>query len=456
MLIIEDILKKIPTYDVFYSVDELDEFSKNIEQMYPKIVKRNEIGRSRNNHPIYCLTIGSGSKNALCFACPHPNEPIGAMTLVSLARIFVENQDILRDTNFTWNLIFCIDPDGTKLNESWFKGPFNLLNYIKGFYRPVGYEQVEWTFPINYKSLQFNSPIPETKALITLIDKLKPEFMYSLHNLAFGGAYWYSTESDAKLCQLLEKSANRQNIPLHLGEPEALYITKYSSAVHSMMSMIEYCDYIERCTGSLPNNFTCGTCSADYVNSVCKCLTLMAEVPYFYDSKIEDLTLTEMSRKDAILEDVRLSKIHTEYIKNCFNEIGELFSKENKFIKLVSGIVDEGLQSCYEKEQWANNEDFKNLATVSEKFDNLILKRVFECLNLALIIRACDFEKHMNHTDEEIQLIEKVKTQVNNDLIKEVDYIEQNSNYEVIEIKRLVCVQIESALHAINYLNGQM
>ena len=241
---IETILSKIPDYKDFYLVDELDEFLLSIVKNYPNIAELNEIGRSRKGHPILALTIGEGKKNALCFACPHPNEPIGSMTIVALIGLFVKYPELLKETGYTWHLIACIDPDGTRLNEGWFKGPFTLTNYARNFYRPPGYHQVEWTFPINYKGMIFNEPIPETRALMRLIEELKPNFMFSLHNTAFGGAYWYLNKNIPQLCEELEYSATRQKIPLQLGEPEAAYVEKFSQAVHSMLSIKYFYDYI--------------------------------------------------------------------------------------------------------------------------------------------------------------------------------------------------------------------
>jgi hypothetical protein len=52
----------------------------------------------------------------------------------------------------------------------------------------AGHEQVEWTFPVDYKTLHFHSPLPETEVLMKLIEEKKPDFMYSLHNSGLEGS----------------------------------------------------------------------------------------------------------------------------------------------------------------------------------------------------------------------------------------------------------------------------
>ena len=73
---ISQTLSKVPNYTSFYTVDELAAEGARLAAEYPSIITRTSIGSSRNGEPLWCLKLGTGDKNALCFACPHPNEPI--------------------------------------------------------------------------------------------------------------------------------------------------------------------------------------------------------------------------------------------------------------------------------------------------------------------------------------------------------------------------------------------
>lgn len=449
---IESILSRISDFQVFYTVNELDEQVRILEAEYPEIVKVSEIGTSRKGHKILCMSMGEGKKNALCFACPHPNEPIGAMTLTAMARLFAVDMELLKETGFTWYLIPCIDPDGTRLNEGWFKGPFNLSNYVRNFYRPVGHEQVEWTFPFDYKGLHFDKPIPETQALMKLIDELKPSFMFSLHNAAFGGAYWYITDNIPGLCADLENAAHRQNVPLQLGEPEAAYITKFSPAVHSMLSMTAYCDYMEKYAGGVPKMaISSGTNSSDYAKTVCKCVTMMAELPYFCDQRIQDLSPTDKTRREAALENIRLSEQHYTFLNSIWSEIRCCLGAENPFPSFLDSCVEGAESSRVARLNQLKDAEFDRKATVSELFDNIYGVRYFECLNLAIAIRSCDFELSREDCKYKSILIEN-RAKLDSELVRMCEWLERNVNYEVIPIKRLVSIQTESALLAARYI----
>ncbi|UCC63326.1 MAG: peptidase, partial [Anaerolineae bacterium] len=123
------ILDDVPNYQAFLTVDELKASAHQLAQDHPRTVEVLPLGRSRQGDPIEALKIGDGPKKAMLFAMPHPNEPIGSMMLEYLSRRLAED-DALRDAlGYTWYLIKCIDPDGTRLNEGWFKGPFSIDNY---------------------------------------------------------------------------------------------------------------------------------------------------------------------------------------------------------------------------------------------------------------------------------------------------------------------------------------
>ena len=60
----ESILARVPDYQEFYTVDELNQHSFQLAKEYPDVVELFEAGRSKEGRPIYCLKIGQGSKNA--------------------------------------------------------------------------------------------------------------------------------------------------------------------------------------------------------------------------------------------------------------------------------------------------------------------------------------------------------------------------------------------------------
>ena len=128
------ILDEIPDFKEFMTVDELDKSSRRLAEKYES-VELMEIGKSDSGRPILCLKIGNGKKNALLFAFPHPNEPIGSMTIEFFSNYLPRNPEILQELDYTWYFIKAIDIEGAILNEGWFKGEFTPLKYARNYYK---------------------------------------------------------------------------------------------------------------------------------------------------------------------------------------------------------------------------------------------------------------------------------------------------------------------------------
>ena len=333
------ILNQVPKYKEFMTISELDDSSKKLAKDYSN-VELKVIGKSQAGKVIYCLKIGEGKENALLFAFPHPNEPIGSMSLEFLSHFLAENPEITKETGYTWYLIKAIDIDGAILNEGWFKGEFNPLKYAKNYYRPAPPEQVEWTFPINYKKLKFDTPPPETQTLMHLIQEIKPKFIYSLHNSGFGGVYFYVSRGVGNLLLELVDLVKRERLPLHLGEPEAPYIKKLHDSIFQLFGIQAMYDFAESKGVENPQQFIkSGTSSFDYQKRIAgkESFTIVCEMPYFYHKSIEDTSLTEFERRDLRLKSLEYMKNISKYSNKIFRRIRKFCDKSTRIYTAVEG-----------------------------------------------------------------------------------------------------------------------
>ncbi|MBS3788624.1 peptidase M14 [Candidatus Bipolaricaulota bacterium] len=452
----QSIVNKITDYDRFLSIDELKESSRKLADEYSH-VSIEKIGKSRNGEPIDALTVGAGEKTAFLFAMPHPNEPIGSMTIEFLANELAKNEELREAFNFTFVLIKCIDPDGARLNEGWFDGPFTPLNYARNFYRPPGFQQVEWTFPIEYKELNFDAPIPETQALMKIFDNKKPDFAYSLHNAGFGGAYYYISDPCEPLYEKYRRAATNAGIPLHLGEPEMPYAEALSDAVYKMPTTVESYDYIEEYTDRNPAEvLRSGTGSTDYGKRANKDMfSLVCEVPYFYDSRIENHEESDVNRREAILDSVKLSKKMYGYLEDRYDEIEDLLKVDSKFKEAIQENLRTASYLHQSKKSWAEqNNKLDRPATVSQKFDNYVITRFYRMLSFGMFIRMLEQELENTEDNKKIDKLTSIKSQVEEKLEEHNDKLTSSLNYEVIPIKKLVATQLVSGLASIEYLEN--
>jgi Zinc carboxypeptidase len=84
------VLDKVDNYTEFLTVNELEGELKKFQRK--DLIKINQIGKSTSGRSILSAKIGNGKKSALVFGFPHPNEPIGSLTCLSLIKTISENE----------------------------------------------------------------------------------------------------------------------------------------------------------------------------------------------------------------------------------------------------------------------------------------------------------------------------------------------------------------------------
>jgi len=449
-----NILNDVPDYQVFLTVDELNASTHQLANEHPNTVEVVPIGHSRQGDPIEAIKIGSGPKQALLFAMPHPNEPIGSMMLEYLSRRLAEDDALRESLGYTWYLIKCIDPDGTRLNEGWFKGPFSVGNYARHFYRPPAYQQVEWTFPVEYKTLHFDNPLPETQALMALVEQVRPDFVYSLHNSGFGGAYFYISEEAEPLYEPFHKLVGSQELPMHLGEPEMPYAIELASAVYQVPVVAQSYDYLEKQTGTDPAEIiTGGTASFDYARAFCDPFCLVCEMPYFYNPAIHDTSPAVMVRRDAILQGVEQAREAVGFLKEQYDAVKDALTVSSPFHDSIEEALRTFEQHLAAEEHWAwTDPKTAEMATVAEKLDSLVISRFYRLLRLGMFVRMVDAQVA---TTGESPTLSSARAAVQAAFEARAADLEAELDYAVIPIQKLVRVQLGSALLAADYAAGR-
>jgi len=447
------VLADVPDYQAFLTVDELKASTRELAARHPDTVTVLAAGQSRQGDPIEALRIGDGPKTALLFAMPHPNEPIGSMTVEYLADQLAADSALRESLGYTWYLIKCIDPDGMRLNEGWFKGPFSLENYARGYYRPPMNLQVDWTFPVDYKTIHFDQPLPETQALMTLLEQTRPDFLYSLHNSGFGGAYFYISEEAKPLHEPFHALVKSQELPLHLGEPEFPTAKEHAKAIFELPPFSVLYDFLEESGSDPANTITGGAPSDDYARQLGDPFCLVCEMPYFYNPAIHDTSPADIVRRDAILQRIEKERHIIGLMRQQYEAIRDELTAPSPFRAPIVEIVEKWEGYLDADETWAKTDPKTTArATVAEKMDNLVISKFYNMLNLGMFVRLLNDQAAA--TDESPALmaarraVQSAFDQISHELGAELEYA-------VIPIQKLVRVQLGSALLAAGYAAGR-
>lgn len=440
---IRQYLGRIPEIDRFLTVDELVAGQARLAENYPDLARLRRVGTSKLGEPMHLLSIGHGSKNAFLFGCPHPNEPIGAMMVHHLSHLLCEDDGFRADFNaFTWHLIPCVDPDGTRLNEGWFAGPFTPRNYARHFFRPAPNQQVEWSFPFAYKRMYFDRPLPETQMLMRVIEELQPELMVSLHNAGFGGVYYYISRPDEGLYETFHQLPGWEELPLHLGEPEAPFMQELAPAIFRMPTSRESYDYVEA-NGGDPAKRSGGTSSADYAGKY-DTLTLVIEMPYFDDPRVNDLSETATSRRAAILGGIELQEQVTAILREHLEAVQGDLRGHSPFETTVRATVNVYGEMLGIQRQWAESSpETDRPATVAELFSGEQHIRFYQLLGLGMLVRMLEGEIAIGNGTPAIREHLAGARRAFDDW---ADALDLSLNYRVIPIRKLVAVQLGAVL----------
>ncbi|MGW2779656.1 M14 family zinc carboxypeptidase [Streptomyces populi] len=208
-------------------MDELGVRAAALVARRPGDARLRRVGTSRAGTPMLLLSVGHGSRQVLVVAGPHANEPVGGATALRLAERALADPRLTEGADATWNLLLCLDPDGSRRNEAWLQGPYTLDRYFRHFFRPGFLEQPEWL-----PDGPDGAALPETRVLLALQDELRPFLQCSLHGVDVGGAFVELTRDLPGLSRRVAHSAARLGIPRELGPYDTLYWPELGPAVY--------------------------------------------------------------------------------------------------------------------------------------------------------------------------------------------------------------------------------
>ncbi|PXX71100.1 zinc carboxypeptidase [Nocardia tenerifensis] len=370
----------------FPTVDELNRFIDDMVAAHPDRVAVEEIGRSRGGDPLREVRIGTGPRHLVVLGNPHPNEPIGMATIRHLiGRLARDEADTL---GATWHFVPCVDPDGTRLNEGWFARPLTRTSVARGYYRPAGDEQPEWCFPITWRGAPVGVPMPETRALMALIDRTKPALIASLHNADFGGGFFYCSGGDAGYWSALGRLLDDAGVPRFLGEPDAPGAARWAEGVFELPAFEKMADALTA-VGVDPVATIGGGGSRDYAAPYGTAV-LVSELPLWVDERIGDKTVSDRSIGSVVRSSAASYREIAALVAQVLERLGDRLTGRSPFERALRAVPASLSEMAVEKEA-ASGQD--RLATRGEIFmEEYVWTGMLRLRTGGLLLRLLDAE----------------------------------------------------------------
>ena len=275
----------------------------------------------------------------------------------------------------------------------------------------------------------------ETEILIKIINEVKPDLMYPIHNSGFGGSYFFiSQDFDDAYYDNIINFTKELGIPLHLGVPEEDFMESWKKPFYKDFGAIEYIEREIKLGRDPKKTLKHGDNSMSYLKKINHAaISIVGEIPYFYDKKTLDETETDRDKREVFLEIIERNEKNYEFYKKFLPEV---LSKLNEpdphwyVMKHLERQIGFGLENF--KNHVKTSEKYSGKATRAEVFDSVVTERFYRTLMLGQLRRAAIKAKLENEKIKEIE--KRIK--------EEVKIIDENSNWKVFPIKKLVQLQI--------------
>jgi hypothetical protein len=438
------LLARVPDHREFRTLAELEAGARALVAEFPGLARREIVGTSTEGRPIELLTVGHGRTPALLVGVPHPNEPIGTLTVEFLTRLLCEDDALRARLDVTLHAVTVADPDGLVLNEGWLKGGFSPLRYALAYYRPPHREQVEWSFPVDYKTLRFTTPTAETATVMRVMERVRPRVFYSLHNAGFCGVYFYVSGERPGLFAALHALVASQGLPLHRGEPEVPYLRTLAPAVYALFGIQDTYEYLAATLGEDPAPLIgAGTCADDWLARLCDAFSIVCELPYYTAPALADTAPAGTPRRAAVLAGVaRAEALHAE----CARHFAALEPRapDHRLTRSVADYVAKTPRRLAAERAHAAGAEYAREATRAEAVDAATCQVFYHLLYLGEVYRIAEM---VGDQARAAALHTRVAALAAD--------LERESGLQVLPLRPLVAVQAGTGLLALASVAGQ-
>lgn len=448
MTAVDDLLESLPDWKAFPTIDEIEAATDEMAE-WPG-VRVWTPGHSGEGHPIRCVEMGQGSRRALLIGFPHPEEPVGALTLDHLLRSRATVR-LCAELDVRLSVIRVADLDAARLNESWFSTPLDLESFFTGVYRPPVLEQVEWTFPCSYRDYSFQTPPPQTQAVIAAMQSGPLHFVSSLHNAHFGGAFFYVSHASRRLLARLQDLIADSSVPLHRGEPEVPFVPEIADGVFREVGVADEYEYYVRSGMDPLAHLVGGTGHSGYACSLWPgCRTLMSEIPGFVSDLNGNLSPAGISNGEAQRRGIALLRGHVEWLTARLRELGDALPIQSPWLRTVREYVAITPGQLDAHEAWlAADPSAHKEATVAQAADYGLLRELSALFKLGQFARALEAQGGRDAAAKRVEAAARER------LRSRLTVIASETGLRPVELRERAYLQLAAILEGLKEAVGQ-
>lgn len=175
---------------------------------------------------------------------------------------------------------------------------------------------------------------------------------------------------------------------------------------------------------------------------------------YFDDPRVNDQTVTEIRRRDAILEGLETGKEVNEFVTRQLEAVTSDLKASSPFQTAVTSFNDYGKKQYAAQRQWAEIDPGTDRpATVAELFSNNQESEFYSLLQIGMLVRLLEGEIGMGNGTPKIR---KHLEESRDVFDGRGDLLEADLDYRVVPIRKLVAMHLGFTLAAATALFSEL
>jgi hypothetical protein len=298
--------------------------------------------------------------------------------------------------------------------------------------------------------LSFDQPTAEALVLKRLLEEIRPDFYYSLHNSWSGGAFYASSHKiPDKPYQELMSLLEAHRIPTRAGgeaEQDGIY------------ALAKTRDWYDRLEQTIPNPeevLQTGACSWEFLEDIKpEAKSFIAELPYLRHPCDGSKVATNINLRQLKIRIDAENKYLVSILLDEWQAVESLVNKDSAFYKkTMNGIVSQKDKLVDGLPSWVSrtreilfSPAFSRTVTEGERFETFQFDRFFVLCNCYEFVRLLKESERTPKVRESISRLESLFNDAFAELKTHIDI----DSFEVIDCKALACVQLGSGLIMLN------
>ncbi|RLE56675.1 MAG: hypothetical protein DRJ40_04995 [Thermoprotei archaeon] len=444
-------VEAVPEYSRFPLVDELTSSTRELGRRFSDRVEVFEVSCSRSGDPILATRIGRGSRVVLALGLVYPDDPASALALDYLSWYMVKRPEVWMVSDTTWIIVKVVDALGARFNEEWFRDVSSVEKLILNHYVPPPSLCVESTFPIEYKELRWSKPLPETEAIMKLVNDYKPQFIFQFRSCFFRGLAYYLSRHSPELYRYLRAISERFKLPLYASEFRPPYVIKLDTAVYRVPRARDYCDVVESVLGRVPVDvLKFGGSSGDFIEGFSgDVLEVVAEVPYVVDERISDTAPTGIPRREVFLLSLRKLRFELRNLRKNLEILRKYVSSDNPYYEALDHMTPLDLVNTEIQDKWIKSHGTSTeSATVADIVSSYVVHYLYTtALKYGLLHQCIRYETTRGRT-----VPSTIKGNVVKKVEKHLHELNSCARYRKVSIRNVVQTCLYTMLMVVTLL----